>query len=124
MFYNKLLIPIMNEALSAFLSNTVAFISASVFSYFANAFFTFKPKNRTTMQFTAVMGVFLTRLFISDALTTAFNSIILNWIGLDYAANELYSIIAPMMASILLIPIAYFALDYVFRVTDRKKSGN
>jgi len=123
-FYNKVLIPVLSTGWSSFISNTIAFVSASIFSYFANAFFTFKPKNKTAMQFTAVMTVFLARLLISDLLTTGFDFIIQDWIGLSYDQNSLYSIIAPFLASALLIPIAYFALDYVFHKTDRKKTTN
>lgn len=104
-----------------FFSNTVAFITASVFSYFANAILTFKPKNKTSMQFTAVMAVFLIRLIISGLLTTGFDYVIQNWIGIDYEVHNWTTIIAPFFASALLIPIAYFALEYVFKATDTQK---
>ena len=103
-----------------FFSNTIAFILASVFSYFANAILTFKPKNKSSMQFTAVMAVFLIRLLISGLLTTGFDYIIQNGIGIDYEVNNWTTIIAPFLASALLIPIAYFALEYVFKATDTK----
>lgn len=104
--------------LGAFVSNTVAFVAASVFSYFANAFLTFKPTNRNKTQFAIVMGVFLARLLVSDGLTVAFDYIVQNWMHLDYELNKLYSLIPTFIASVLLIPIAYFALAFVFRKTD------
>lgn len=107
-----------------FLSNTVAFISASTFSYFANAIFTFKPKNKSTMQFSVVMLVFLIRLLISNLLTTGFDYILQNWIGVDYEIYRWASKVPPFVASVLLIPIAFFALDYVFKKTDVKKEKN
>ncbi len=109
--------------LGPFFSNTIAFIVASVFSYFANAILTFKPKNKSSMQFTAVMVVFLIRLVISGLLTTGFDYIIQNWIGIDYEVHNWTTIIAPFFASALLIPIAYFALEYVFKATDYQKQN-
>jgi len=123
-FYNLVFITSISSGLSAFFANTIAFISASTFSYFANAIFTFKPKNKSTLQFSAVILVFLIRLLISNGLTTAFDYIIQNWIGIDYVIHSWTSIIAPFTASVLLIPIAYFALDYVFKKTDIKKQTN
>jgi len=105
----------------AIVSNTVAFVSASIFSYFANAIFTFKPKHKSAVQFSIVMLVFVTRWGISTSLTTFFDYAMLEWLHADYVAHTYLSIVAPFLASALLIPIAYFALDFVFRKTDVKK---
>ena len=105
----------------AFFSNAIAFIIASVFSYFANAYFTFKPKNKSTMQFSIVILVFLSRLIVSSLLAELFDFIVINWIGIDYAVYPIAKSIAPFFASALLIPIAYFALDIVFKKTDVEK---
>jgi putative flippase GtrA len=107
--------------LGAFWSNTIAFITASVFSYFANAIFTFKPKRKTTVQFSIVMIVYIVRLLTSSTLTSIFNTIAIQWFKFDYQANEILSLVAPLLASALLIPIAYFALDWVFKKTDTEK---
>ena len=114
------LISVVDDAALAFISNSVAFISASVFSYFANAVFTFKPKRKTTTQFTIVMAVYLTRLLISSLLTSGFNFICIEWLSLDYIAYPIFKLIPPFFASALLIPIAYFALDWVFKKTDKE----
>ena len=117
LFYN-IFFSIDNELGLAFWSNTLAFASASTFSYFANAIFTFKPKRKSTVQFSIVMLVFLLRWFISSSLTSLFDSIGINWLNFDYEASSILSLAAPLLASGLLIPIAYFALDWVFRKTD------
>ena len=70
------------------------------------------------MQFSYVFLVFLVRLLISSSLNTLFDYIIINWIGIDYDKIPLTNLIAPFLASALLIPIAYFALEYVFKKTD------
>ncbi|MCK4551864.1 MAG: GtrA family protein [Tenericutes bacterium] len=121
LFYN-VFFNIENDLGLAFWSNTLAFISASTFSYFANAIFTFKPKRKSTVQFSIVMLVFLLRWIISSSLTSLFDSISINWLNFDYEASSMLSLVAPLLASGLLIPIAYFALDWVFRKTDEKKA--
>ena len=108
----------------AFLSNTVAFIGASVFSYFANAYLTFKPKHKTTTQFSVVILVFLTRLLISSLLASAFDYIVIYWIQIDYDIYPIATYIAPFFASALLIPLAYLALNFVFKKTSDLKEKN
>lgn len=105
----------------AFISNTVAFITASTFSYFANAIFTFKPTQRNATQFSLIMVVFFIRLMISNGLTVLFDNFVQNGLGIDYSWNRAYSLIAPFSASALLIPIAFFAMGYVFKKTDSAK---
>ncbi len=104
--------------LSAFISNTFAFITASIFSYFANAIFTFKPNKRTYRQFYFVILVFIIRLLISSTLTATFNYIVIDWFNVNYDLAPWAKFIAPFMGSALLIPVAYFALDFVFKKTD------
>lgn len=118
-FYN-LVLPIQGEGTLAFISNAIAFISASVFSYFANAIFTFKPKQRTGTQFSIVMLIYLSRLLISSLITSGFNYAFINWFNIDYEVYEFIELIPPLIGSALLIPIAYFALDWVFKKTDKE----
>lgn len=120
LFYN-IIFPFESEITLAFWSNTVAFIGASIFSYFANAIFTFKPKRKSTVQFSIVILVFLARWFISSSLASLFDSICINLLNFDYDKYHILSLIPPLFASALLIPIAYFALDWVFKKTDEKK---
>jgi putative flippase GtrA len=114
LFYN-------NIGAIAFLANATAFITASTFSYFANAYLTFKPQNKSTMQFSIVILVFLTRLLISSLLAELFDYIVINGFNISYEVYPLATYIAPFFASALLIPIAFFALDVVFKKTDIKK---
>ncbi|HOO43770.1 MAG TPA: GtrA family protein [Bacillota bacterium] len=114
----------LSEIWLAFVSNSVAFVTASVFSYFANAIFTFKPTKRNTIQFSLVMIVFLIRWFISSSLTSMFNYMFVEWLNVDYLAVPFMKQIPPLLGSALLIPIAYFALDHVFRKTGIKKEDN
>lgn len=119
LFYN-LILPIEGEAFLAFISNAIAFIAASVFSYFANAIFTFKPKQRNSTQFSIVMLVYLSRLFISSLITSGFNYAFIYWFNIDYEVYNYLELVPPFIGSALLIPIAYFALDWVFKKTDKE----
>lgn len=114
-------IGILNTNLGAFVANIIAFIGASVFSYFANVIFTFKPKNKTAGQFSLVMAVFVVRMLLSSLLTWGFDRLMLDVFLADYEAHSWMAIIAPFFASALMIPIAYFALDFVFKKTDIEK---
>lgn len=107
----------------AFSANAIAFIVASTFSYFANAYFTFKPKHKTTMQFSAVILVFLTRWVVSSLLAAGFEFMVIEWIQIDYNVYPLAKYIAPFLASALLIPIAYLALNVVFKKTSDIKEN-
>ncbi|QWB99987.1 GtrA family protein [Mycoplasmatota bacterium] len=107
----------------AFNANAVAFIVASVFSYFANAYLTFKPKHKSTMQFSAVFIVFLTRWIISSLLAAGFDFIVVEWINIDYLIYPIAKYIAPFFASALLIPLAYLALNIVFKKTSDLKES-
>lgn len=108
--------------LGPFWSNTVAFISASTFSYFMNAIFTFKPKNKNAIQFSVIMLVYFIRLMTSNGLTYFFDYAMLNWLHANYEAHSYLSAVAPFVASALLIPISFFALDIVFKKTDTQKA--
>lgn len=105
----------------AFLSNVFAFIIASTFSYFANAYLTFRPKNKTATQFSAVIIVFLSRLLISSILAEFFDFAVLNWLEVDYSVYPLAKYIAPFLASALLIPLAFLSLNVVFKKTSDLK---
>jgi putative flippase GtrA len=109
----------LGDTANAALSNTLAFVTASIFSYFANAVFTFKPVRKNSLQFLAVMAVFLARWGISTLLTMGFDWMVRDWIGIDYSVSAWAKLIAPFLASALLIPIAYFALGWVFQKTDK-----
>lgn len=106
-----------------FFAGAIAFIVASIFSYFANAFLTFRPKQKTASQFSAVMAVFLIRLLITSGLTTVFDFLTYK-IVMGYDGTGWVSFVPRFFASALLIPIAYFALDFVFKKTGTKNDKN
>lgn len=106
-----------------FFAGAVAFIVASVFSYFANAILTFKPDKKTTTQFLAVMAVFVVRLLIASALTTLFDFAMYRLVS-GYDGEGWLGYVPRFFASALLIPIAFFVLDFVFKKTGTKNDKN
>lgn len=105
----------------AFIAKGAAFIVASVFSYFANTLFTFKPESKNATQFTVVMAVFLVRMFVTMALAAGINYAVIVWFHVDYAAVPIAKLITPILSSAIMIPIAYFPLDAVYRKFGKKK---
>ncbi len=100
---------------SAFLSKSIAFILASVFSYFANAIFTFKPASKNAKQFGVVMLVFVVRWLLSAILAEGVNYMLVDWLAVDYDVYPAMETIVPLLSSAVMIPIAYFALDVVYK---------
>jgi putative flippase GtrA len=101
-------------------SRGAAFIVASVFSYFANAFFTFKPESRNGTQFAVVMLVFLIRMLLTIGLAEIIDYVVVDLIGIDYQIYPIAKSVTPILSSAIMIPIAYFVLDAVFRRYGRK----
>jgi len=104
-----------------FVARGAGFIVASIFSYFANALFTFKPASRNATQFGVVMAVFLIRMLITMGLAEAVNFIVETKLGVDYDLVPAAKLITPILSSAIMIPIAYFALDVVYRRFGEKQ---
>ncbi|HHX79639.1 MAG TPA: hypothetical protein GX692_01040 [Acholeplasmataceae bacterium] len=92
-------------AVSTLLANTVAFITASVFSYFANATFTYRSKTNHS-SFIQAMLTFLAKLFLSNALTLGFEKLILHF-------NK------PELIKYIPIPVTFIILPFQFLVFNR-----
>ncbi|HEY8444606.1 MAG TPA: GtrA family protein [Bacilli bacterium] len=88
------------------IANTIAFISASVFSYWANATITFKAKMNYT-SFGLLMLVFIMRLILSDFLVLVFKYIFLQ-LDLDQFIK-----IIPIPVSCILIPLQFLAFNRI-----------
>ena len=97
------------ETLKVLIGNAVAFTGASIFSYFAHNYFTFKNKERSKKEFWESMFIFAARFGLTELLTFIFVSIFkamhLGKVWIKY--------VGPFGASILMIPIAYICLSLV-----------
>lgn len=93
------------------IANSVAFIVASLFSYFANSIFTYKRKvDRTT--FALAMLVFLIKLGISDGLELFFT-----WIFRANALNHLIKF-NPIFITAITTPLQFLVFNKIFEVDD------
>ena len=97
------------ETLKVLIGNAVAFTVASIFSYFAHNYFTFKNKKRSKKEFWESMFIFAARFGLTELLTFIFVSIFralkLGKVWIKY--------VGPFGASIIMIPIAYIFLSLV-----------
>ncbi|MBP5445008.1 MAG: GtrA family protein [Acholeplasmatales bacterium] len=97
------------ETWKVLISNAVAFIVASTFSYFANNYITFRNKKSDAKTFWESMFIFAARFGLTELLTFIFVSIFkamhLGDIWIDY--------VGPFTASIIMIPVAYVFLALV-----------
>lgn len=91
-------------------ANAIAFIVASVFSYFAHNWFTFRNKTTSGKSFIETMIALLIRLLMTEGLTALFVWI-LKCCGLDTKVWTDY--VGPWTALILMIPVGYLLLDVV-----------
>lgn len=105
------------------IGNAVAFTVASIFSYFAHNYFTFKNKERSKKEFWESMFIFAARFGLTELLTFIFVSIFkamhLGEIWIKY--------VGPFGASILMIPIAYICLSLVLdhsKDNEKKEENN
>lgn len=98
------------------ISVTIAFIVATVFSYFANSRFSFNNKNYSFKKLLETVGVLLVRLCIVLILT----EIMVRLLGFtalgDYVSKETFDSISNLVASIIMIPFAYLVLEKILRV--------
>jgi putative flippase GtrA len=98
---------------SGTISNTIAFIAASIFSYFANTIFTYKKKIMKT-TFVLAMLVFLVKLGFSDGLEYLFTLIL--------EKNELPNLIKlnPIFITVILTPLQFLVFNKIFEVQNEK----
>lgn len=88
-------------------ANTVAFIVASVFSYWANATFTYQ----TTMKhstFVASMVTFVVKLLLSNALTLGFK-----WLLIYFDKKSLIKFI-PIPVTLIILPLQFLVFNRIF----------
>jgi len=106
--YNLIRNKLGSNDLSGTIANTIAFISASIFSYFANSIFTYKVEiQRKTFLLSAV--VFTVKLFFSDGLEYLFSYI--------FTKLSLLSLIKfnPIFITIIILPMQFLVFNKIFK---------
>lgn len=104
---------------SVFLAKGLAFTLASIFSYFANAKFTYKVKEKSTKQFGFVFLTYLFRFAVTYLLDLAFIRLFKVMVSEEIYAKY-WNQIPNLAASILLIPVFYIVLGIVYKLTDKR----
>ncbi|MFA7126214.1 MAG: GtrA family protein [Bacilli bacterium] len=107
--YNAVLaIPGFPQGVLVVIGNTLAFILASLFSYWANATFTYRQKVGK-VSFALSVATFIARLVLSDILIWIFNWIIVKE-GWDFLLPW-----APIPATMILIPLQFLVFNRIFK---------
>lgn len=99
-------------------ANAIAFIVASIFSYFAHNWFTFRNKTTSGKSFIETMIALLLRLLMTEGLTALF-VLILKACGLDGKIFTDY--VGPWTALVIMIPVGYIMLDVVLGKWHKKE---
>lgn len=100
------------------ISNTIAFIIASIFSYFANSLFTYKTEIRKK-TFLLAMLIFTIKLLLSDGLEYLFSYL--------FTKFNVVSLIKynPIFITAIILPLQFLIFNRIFREskyeTDNKK---
>ncbi len=96
----------------------LAFVIASLFSYYANAKFTYKQKKKDSRTFGEASLAFTLRF----ALTYLFTLLIAFLFTLIFKDNlpSWYRTLSNLIASVIMIPPFYLALGWVFKRTKKR----
>lgn len=93
------------------LSHTIAFVLASLFSYCANAIFTYQEKMEKRTFYLAML-TFVLKLGINALLAMIFE-MFFKWLDIDFLIK-----IIPLFITAILLPLQYLIFNRIF-----KKSG-
>lgn len=101
-------------------STFVAYVGASLFSYFANAHFTYNQDKKDTKTFIEAVISFALRYGLTWVLTWAFGLLLTYLFRNTNLSQETITTIANLIASIIMIPPFYFMLGFVFKRTKKR----
>jgi len=106
--------------LSMALSTLIAFVSASMFSYFANARFTYKQKERDKQTSLESIIAFVLRYLVTYLFTLLIWWLMTIIFKLDKDPNGTLRTIANLIASVMMIPPFYLVLGFIFKRTNNR----
>jgi putative flippase GtrA len=92
------------------IANTIAFIIASIFSYWANTTFTYKIKMNHS-SFIASMFTFILKLLVSNALTLGFE-----WLLIRNELTDLIKLI-PIPVTLIILPLQFLVFNQIFKTS-------
>ncbi len=96
------------------IATTLAFIIASLFSYFANAKFTYKQKSNKDTFIKSII-VFILKWLLHLGLTLGFNTL--------FRAIDVESLITftPIFVTCIVLPLQFIAFNIIFKKKDEIK---
>lgn len=101
-------------------STLLAFVLASLFSYFANAIFTYKQKKRDKKTFLEASIAFVLRFVLTYLFTLLIWYLILLIFSVESDPSGWYRTISNFIASVIMIPPFYIVLGLVFKRTKKR----
>ena len=107
-------------SLSTAVSTLVAYVMASLFSYFANAHFTYKQDNKDVLTFLDAAISFALRYGFTWVLTFFLGKLFTIWLSSTSLDQEQITTIANLVASVIMIPPFYIMLGFVFKRTKKR----
>ncbi|MBP5342542.1 GtrA family protein [bacterium] len=102
-------------------STLLAFLIASLFSYFANARFTYNERNNDTKTFLEAFLAFILRFVLTYLFTLLIWYLAMIIFSLDSDPSGWLRTLSNLVASIILIPPFYIALGFVFKRSRKRK---
>ncbi|MCR5741014.1 MAG: GtrA family protein [Gammaproteobacteria bacterium] len=111
-------------SLSTAISTLVAYVAASLFSYFANAHFTYNQDKKDAKTFLEAALSFALRYGLTWILTFLFGKLFTMWLSNTPLDQEQITTVANLVASIIMIPPFYFMLGFVFKRTKNRIDKN
>ena len=96
-------------------STLLAFIIASIFSYFANAKFTYNAKKRDNRTFLEASLAFIARFVLTYLFTLLIWYLIILIFKVDSDPSGWYRTLSNFIASVVMIPPFYLFLGLVFK---------
>ena len=98
----------------------IAYVTASLFSYFANAHFTYNQDKKDARTFIEAVISFALRYGVTWVLTWALTYLFVWMFKNTSMSQETIDTIANFAASVIMIPPFYFLLGFVFKRTKNR----
>ena len=99
-------------------STLLAFVVASIFSYFANAKFTYKAKKKDGRTFIEAFLAFALRFALTYLFTLLIYALITLIFKIETDPSGLYRTLSNLIASVVMIPPFYLFLGLIFKKSN------
>lgn len=105
------------------ISTGIAFIIASIFTYIANAKFTYKHEVDSTSAIKSCI-VFIVKFVITEGLTLVIMAIMNNFFNTEGIFYKLVDILLPLILTCITLILQFFAFNVIFKKNDNSITKN